>query len=682
MKMKKRLRHLTMVIIALTVSMGVLAQQKTISGRVVDAGNQPMSGVTVTVKGKNTATTTTDNGNYSIQASSGDVLVFSSVGYGERETRIGSGNSVNISLSTVIADIDEVVVVGYGSQRRKDITGSVVSIKTDILPKSANTSINNLLQGRAAGLNMDLRSAQPGGRVDVTIRGATAPAGQSAAPLYIIDGVPIFNARQAEPAIISFGSAVETGFNGGIDRDPLSSMNPADIESVTVLKDASATAIYGSAAANGVILITTKKGKASGSVNTEYRGSYTVQTPKDYFTLLNAKEFMQQQVRLAKDRFLYLANAAPYGPNTPGTFTPLFTQAQIDAAGEGTDWLDLLMKNGSIQEHNVSVSGGTDNTRIYTSFNYYKNKAIVENSDFERFAGRVNLDQRISNRIKLSVQMQMSQINSNNQSTGNGGNSEKFNSLQTAYAFAPYLDIYDNTGKYTRTLNTQITNPAAFLIINDKLRTTRFFAAPNLEISILKNLKFNIVGGVDKTKAERKFFLPAKAQNYLFPRGMGQLSTQTVHNYNLEAYATYNKAFGDHDFNVVAGTGYYKNFNEDYAIQGAGYFTDALGFDNIGLADDRDKTFIRSNRSIDVNKYSDYLRINYSYKSKYIFTFNGRVDASSNFAPDKKWAFFPGVSAAWRISEESFMSSSKISQISSPILNFVPALDLWAVMLV
>lgn len=654
MKLKKRLRQLAMLTLALTMSISMMAQQKTITGRVLDANNHPLPGVTVTLKSKKAATTTNENGDFSILASSNDVLLFSSVGFEEHQEKVGSATSMNISMSTAVTSIDEVVVVGYGTQRVKDITGSVASIKTDNLPKAANTSINNLLQGRAAGLNLDLRSAQPGGRLNVNIRGANG------SPLYIIDGVPIFNTRQAEPAIISFGSAVETGFNGGIDRDPLSNMNPSDIESVTVLKDASATAIYGSAAANGVILITTKKGKADGKVSTEYRGSYTVQTPKKYFDLLNAKEFMQQQVRLARDRFLYQANAAPYGNATPGTFTPLFTQAQIDAAGEGTDWLDLLMRNGNVHEHNVTVSGGNDNTRVFTSFNYYNNTAIVENSDFARYAGRVNLDQKISNRIKLSVQMQMSQINSNNQSTGNGGNSEKFNSLQTAYAFAPYLSIYDNAGKFTKTLNTQITNPAAFLIIDDKLRTTRTFVAPNLEFKILNNLKFNLVGGIDKTKAERKFFLPAKAQNYLFPRGMAQLSSQTNHNYNVEGYATYTKSFGEHDINVVAGGGYYKNFSESFAAQGAGYFTDALGYNNIGLADDRDKTLIQSNHSIDINRFSQFLRINYSFNSKYIFTFNGRADGSSNFAPNKKWAFFPGVSAAWRVSNEPFLADSKV----------------------
>ena len=553
--MKKRFRPVGLLLLAIAISGISLAQQKTIIGRILNPGSQPLPGVTVTVKGKNTATITTEKGDFSIAASKGDVLVFTSVGFGEQEQRVGIANAINVTLTTLQTDLNDVVVVGYGSQRKRDITGSVVSIKTENLPHAANSSINNLLQGRAAGLNFDQRSAQPGAKLNVNIRGATNP------PLYVIDGVPIFNSTQAEPAIVSFGSAVETGFNGGVDRDPLSSINPADIESIDVLKDASAAAIYGSAAANGVILITTKKGKGNGQVTTDYRGSYTVQSPKKYFDLLDATEFMQQQVRLSKDNFLYLANAGPYGTNTPGVFTPLFSQSQIDAAGKGTDWLGLLMRNGSIQEHNVSASGGSDKTKIYSSFNYYNNKAILENSNFTRFTGRVNLEQKISNRVKLSVNLTASQVNSNNASTGNGGNGEKYNSLQTAYAFSPALGVFDKD-QYTKTLNTQIMNPAAFLIISDKLRTNRIFIAPNLEIKVLDNLKINLVGGMDRIKSDRKFFLPSKAQNYLFPGGLAQLSTQSVQNYSAEGYATYTKVFGDHSLSLVGGGGYYKNFNE------------------------------------------------------------------------------------------------------------------------
>jgi len=243
-----------------------LAQQKTVTGRVSDENSQPLPAVTVAIKGKvNTAVTTNSNGIFSINAANGDILVFSSVGFNSAESKVGNDNSLNISLTVYTVVGDEVIVVGYGTLQKKDVSASIVSVKTDNIPKSANTSINNVLQGRAAGLNLNLVSAQPGGRLNVSIRGGGTP-------LYVIDGVPLFNYRSVEPAIVSFGSAVETGFYGGVERDPLSNLNPSDVESVDVLKDASATAIYGSAASNGVILITTKRGKSTnGIINTEYR---------------------------------------------------------------------------------------------------------------------------------------------------------------------------------------------------------------------------------------------------------------------------------------------------------------------------------------------------------------------------------------------------------------------------
>jgi TonB-dependent starch-binding outer membrane protein SusC len=654
MKMKRRLRQLVLGTFVLLAQLPALAQQKTVTGRVTDEAGRGVAGATVSIRNKTIKTTTGDKGDYAITANSGDMLVFSSVGFTEYEERVGSGDAINVVLGTTATNLNEVVVVGYGTLQKKEVTGSVVTIKTANLPQTANTSINNLLQGRAAGLNLDLRSAQPGGRLNVNIRG-------QGTPLYVIDGVPLFNNRAAEPAIVSFGSTVETGFNGGIDRDPLSTINPSDIESIDVLKDASATAIYGSAASNGVILITTKKGKANNRVNTEYRGSYTFQTAKKYFDLLNAKEFMQQQTRLAKDKFLYDNNLAPYGTSGANpVFTPVFSQAQIDAAGEGTDWLDMMMRDGSINEQNLSVSGGNDRTRIYSSVNYYDNKAIVHNSDFTRFSGRVNIEQKISERIKLTVNMTMSQVNSNNASTGNGGQSEKYNSLQAAYAFAPTVGVYDANGRFTKSLNTLITNPAAYFIIKDKLRTNRFFAAPNLEVKVTDKLKVNVVAGIDKTSSDRKFFLPVQAANYLFPDGLAQLSTQLVANFSGEGYASYSTSFGEHNISLVGGGGYYKSFTESSSMQGVGFFTDALGYNNIGLATNRDKTLLQSFRSPDVIKISQFFRVNYSYKSKYVLTINARNDGSSSFAENKKWGFFPGVSAAWRITEESFMARNKV----------------------
>jgi len=654
--MKKRLRQLVLLTITLTVSLGLLAQEKTILGKVLDADGRPIPLVTVLVKGRNIATTTDANGVFNIKASPGETIRFSSVGYANLEQKVGAGNTLNVSLSVSTAALNEVVVVGYGTQNKKDITGSTVSIKADNLPKVANTSVNDLLQGQAAGLNLSLNSAQPGGSLSVNIRGGQNP------PLYVVDGVPLFNNTASEPAIGNNGTSNDVGFSGGISRDPLNGLNPSDIESVDVLKDASAAAIYGSAAANGVILITTKRGKADNKVTTEYRGSYTWQNPKKYFQLLDAHDFETQQVRFSYDQYLYNNGLAPYGNATSGPgFTPTYTPAQIAAAGRGTDWLGLLMRNGSIQEHNIVVSGGSDRTRIYTSFNYYDNKAILKNSDFLRYSGRINLEQKISNRIKLSVNMTMSQINSNNQSTGaNDGGSEKYNSLQAAYAYSPAVGIFDSAGNYTKTLNTEITNPGAFLIIQDKLQTKGVFVAPNLEIKVLKDFKINIVGGMDKNTSTRQFYLPIAADNFLFPQGMAQLSYQSIQNYSGEGYGTYSKTFGDHSLTLVGGGGYYKSFSVFNSMQGVGFFTDALGYNNIGLATNTQQNFVQSNRSPDVVKISQFFRADYAYKGKYMLQFNARRDGSSSFAENKKYGFFPGFSAGWRISEESFLVDSKI----------------------
>src|ERR1700744_294164 len=291
--MKKRLLVLLACII---YGLRVLAQERTVTGQVTDANNHPLSGVTVTVKGKKAGTSTNENGNFTIRAAPTDILVFSSVGYTALEQK--ANGRVTVSLQSLTASLGDVVVVGYGTQRQKEITGSTVALKAENLPKTPNTSINNLLQGQAAGLNVDQRTAQPGGGLNINIRG-------QGYPLYVIDGVPLFNNQAAEPAITSGGSSNELGFSGGIDRDPLENINPNDIESIEILKDPSAPGISGSAAANGVILITTKRAKGNDHVTTEYQGGYTVQTAKPYYHLLNATDFEIQQVRLAYDQYLY-----------------------------------------------------------------------------------------------------------------------------------------------------------------------------------------------------------------------------------------------------------------------------------------------------------------------------------------------------------------------------------------
>jgi TonB-linked SusC/RagA family outer membrane protein len=637
--------------------------QQQISGKVTSSlDDEPLIGVTVSIKGTSRGTITNTNGIYTIPASPSDTLVFSSIEYETLLETVGNRSEIDVRLIPSIKMLSEVVVIGYGTVRKIDVTGSVSSIKTEDLPITATTSIDNLLQGRAAGLNLTSRTAQPGGGLNINIRGEISPRGNNS-PLYVIDGVPIIDNRTAEPSI----NDDALGYYGGIDRSPLNSINPSDIESVDILKDASASAIYGSAAANGVILITTKKGK-EGKMKVEYRGSYTTQTPKKYFELLNATEFREQHNRLRYETWLYNQGATPYGTVDPATITPAFvypfTEEEIAEAGTGTDWLDVIMRNGNIQEHNLSVTGGNQTTKVYTSFNYYDNTAILKNSDFQRYTGRINLDQQLGKRISTSLKLNFSQINSNNAATGsNDGGVEKYNMLQAAYSFAPDREIYDENGNFTYSYDPQVTNPAAFLIIDDKLRSNRFLITPKIELSLMEGLKLIATGGMDHQSANRNYYLPVRAQRSNVSNGMGQLANNRIDNYSGEGYFNYTKEFVNSNLIIIAGAGYYKTLNDGFNLTGRGFFTDAFGYNNIGISSERMQNTIASYRS-ERTKISQFFRINYSIMDKYIFTAVGRRDGSSIFAENKKYGFFPGISVAWRMNEEDFMSQmSKLSEL-------------------
>jgi TonB-linked SusC/RagA family outer membrane protein len=632
----------------------LFAQQVEITGRVLDENNIGMPGVNVIIKGTTAGTATDAKGNYRITVpGAASILQFSYVGYLTEEITVGNQTTIDLNMVQDISSLEEVVVIGYGTIPKSDLTGAVSSVKAEDLPPSTAVSIDNLLQGKAAGLNLRVFSAQPGGNVDVSIRGAISPNGNNK-PLYVIDGVPITDNDQIEYGIYDD----DLGYYGGIERSPLNTINPSDIESIDILKDASATAIYGSSAANGVILITTKKG-AAGKARVEYRGSYTIQTPKKYFDLLDGREFMEQNNRLSYEKYLFDGRYVPYGNNipSPGDFTPRFSQEEIDSIGKGTDWLDLLMRNGSIQEHNISVSGGSENTVVFASFNYYNDKAILEKSDFIRYSGRVNLNQKVSERINFNLKLNMSQINSDNVSTGsNSGGLEKYNMLQAAYEFAPTVGVYDEEGNYTYSYDRQIMNPAAFLIVKDKIRTNRFDIIPNIEVRIIEDLSLNLIGGLDRQTSNRNFYLPVKAQRYNIPDGMAELSTNRIDNLSSEAYFTYNKTFAGSNLTLVAGAGYYKTQNDGFYLVGRDFFTDAFEDNNVQIASNKETSVINSYKS-ERTKISQFFRVNYSLKDKYIISVVGRRDGSSIFAENKKFGFFPGISGAWKISHEDFMSN-------------------------
>jgi TonB-linked SusC/RagA family outer membrane protein len=604
-------------------------------------------------------TLTANNGRFMLRdvaAGSHEVSV-TLIGYATAEQTVdvpaGGVVTVDFTLLTEAVALEELVVVGYATQSERNISGAVAKVTAEELQPVAATSVNQMLSGKAAGLNLTTRSAQPGGGVTVNVRGAISSGNNE--PLYVIDGVPITEFDSSMPGL----ATGILGYYGGIDRDPLAYLNPSDIESVTVLKDASAAAIYGSAAANGVVLITTKSGQ-QGAVQWRYGFNYSAKPTHEYFPLLSARDFMAENRRLSYDQWLWDNDLPPYGDADPADadpYVPLFTEADVQSAGAGTDWIDLVTRDGQIMEHNLSVSGGTEATTAYVSFNYRTEDGALKTSTFDKYTGRVNLDQRLGESTRMGLRLAGTLMEGSNASTGsNSGGAEKYNMLQAAYEYAPTIPIYDENGEYAFSYYTVLMNPAAFLTITDDAKTTTLFAAGDFEQDLLPNLTLTVTGEWSQEGSDRGFYLPRGTNNTNLPDGAAQKATAKVLNYGSEGYLTYRGRVGDGDLQVVGGAGIYKAGEEGSSMQGVGFTTDAFTYNNIGTSIETGRNTIASYKSART-KLSQFARLNYTFRDRYIFSALARRDGSSIFAENHKYGIFPGASAAWIMSDEPFFDA-------------------------
>lgn len=621
-------------------------QTATVKGTVLDRTGEAIIGATVIEKGTKNATVTDFDGNFSLSASQNATLVISYIGYKSQEI-LANNISGPIYLDEEANGLDEVVVIGYGTARKKDLTGSVSSVRAKDLNTVSSSSVSQMLQGKVAGMSAIQTTAQPGAAVSINIRGAASPSGSNS-PLYVVDGVPLQSNSTADPGIAGID------YKTGVNRDPLNSINPNDIESIEVLKDASAAAIYGASAANGVILITTKNGK-SGKPKVDFRSVVTLQAKKSYPEVLRARDFREQVNFWSKEYYLYNNKMGVYGDNAADLsgYTPIF--ANVNDYTADTDWLDEVSRTGYIIDENVSVNGGTDKTKYYFSYNYYDNKGMLMQSGMKRHTVRLNLDQEFSKRIKAGIKMSYSNLDLNSTSTGAAGNGD--NMLLNAFRFAPDRPIKDENGIYSKSYNQLINNPMGFSEIEDKTNTERVFVAPTIEIKLIDGLTLKGVGGFDSQHSDRKFYIPntANQTGAAVHNGFGSLGYSKVVNMSAEGFFNYDKTFSEiHHLSAVLGAGWYKMMSNGFGMNASNFFTDAFGADNIGIASDKEREGIRSWRSERI-KLSQFARINYSLKDRYLLTLTARRDGSSYFAENNKWGFFPSASVAWRISEEPFM---------------------------
>ena len=633
--------------------LGAMAQNIQISGVVKDVVGDPLIGVSVLVKGGTKGTSTDYNGFYTISAPADGTLVFSYVGMDTQEVKIGGSKKLDVTMTENGNYIDEVVVIGYGTVKKRDLTGSVSSVKSDDLNLAVAPSVAHALQGKAAGLVISQNSAQPGGGLDIRVRGEGSING-SKTPLYVVDGFPITELEQ--PSTTNERMVAGT-------QSVLNFINPADIESIEVLKDASATAIYGSRAANGVVLITTKRGKEGRTV-VSYSGSYSIQQYTDNYDVYNLKEWMNAMNTATWDLWMYENNVYPYGdrtlqeaidsPKNGVAYKLSFTDKQIAAAGEGTDWLDLITRNGSVQQHNVSVQGGSKNTNFMMSLNYYDNRGIIENSGMKRYSAKINVDQVINKYFKTGVNITASRIANDNTQLG-AEEYEKSGMIRAAVQMNPNIPAQDEDGNYP--VNPQLPtqpNPASLLLNTDKGLMDRILANAYVTYEPIKDLVFKFSMGMDRAHQSRKTYMPKETLFGGLSDGIATISENDSEKYLIETTGSYMKEFNrNHRINAVVG--WSAEFNKDYYVS-AGFITDAFLWNSLQSGEGTKQVASGGSE----NKiYSAFARVGYTFMDRYLLTATFRADGASVFARNHKWGYFPSVALAWNMAEEPFMEPAR-----------------------
>ena len=618
-------------------------QSVSVTGSVVDGNGEPLIGVNVLEKGTQNGTITNFDGKFTLDVSSPNaIIVFSYIGFENQELKASAIKKVVLVEDSKA--LDEVVVVGYGVQKKRDLTGAISSVKMDDAPVNTFTTVSQALAGKAAGLQVSQVSAQAGGGSTFRIRGA-ASTGAGNDPLIIIDGIPVTS-----------GVTLESGnkYNSGNTDNVLGSLNPNDIESIEVLKDASSTAIYGARAGHGVIIVTTKRGKAQ-KAQVRYSGNVTIQTIKKKYDILNGSDFLAQQERYNYEKYLSTTGQGVYEgylPSKSEEYKPRFTADQI-AAAETTDWFDKISRNGFMQSHNVSVTGGSEKTQYMVSLNYMGQKGAIEGNKSERFSGKINLDQTLSKYFKTGISLNVSRNNYDNVPLGDGAN-ELSGVIAAAVTFNPTLPVYDENGDYMLdAVRSQVPNPVSLLEISDKQIKERLLGAAYIQAEPIKGLILKANFGIDRQYDKRKQYIPKTTLQGAQDNGAANIAQADRNSYLMELTANYSKDFGNHSINALVGYSWQQFLSESVTAGNKDFLTDVFLYNNLGSGSFPTPIVKSSADKSAIGSY--FARLNYSYLGRYLLTATLRADGASNFAPDHRWGYFPSVSAGWRFSDEPFM---------------------------
>lgn len=600
-----------MVLLVSVWGVAAHGQAKEISGKIIDETGFGLPGATILIKGTSQGTVTDTEGNYTISVDGNPILIFSYTGYAQQEIQVDEQSVINVTLSSDVTVLGEVVVIGYGTQKRSDVTGAVSSVSSETIQEVPATDVAQALQGRIAGVDLQRTSSKPGADMQIRIRGNRSlgsPDGESNNPLIVVDGIPYLGS--------------------------LTSINQGDIASVDILKDASATAIYGSRGSNGVIIITTKRGKA-GQSKVSYNGYIGLSKPLAKYEMFNGEEFAN------------LVQESNFGPLTPDETESVLLDREVN-------WQDLMYKDGYITSHELSFTGGTENTQYLASASYFDETNAMPGQAFTRYSLRLNLDHRIGERIKVGI---------NTFTTYALREGEGVNPFFGILTYSPLLKPYTDEGEINRNfLQGHIDEPFAInplLYYNEDLweqqrKRLHSFSSLYGEVEIFDGLRYRLNVGLDVSYDKRGTFnsgqILSSGTNEAF------VLNATGANYTVENLLLYNKTIADK--HKISFTGLFSVQENEWSQQEfstTGVTSDQLQFYHLGLG----SAVLPQGQNYSKWGLLSYMaRINYSFDDRYILTLTGRADGSSRLAEGNKWFLYPAAAVAWNISNESFMENS------------------------
>lgn len=615
---KKIMRVFVLFFFLLGASVSLVqGQSKTVAGKVLDKEGQPLIAVSVLIKGTQSGTSTNEKGEFSLTLSSPSqsVLVFNYVGYKTKEVAVGTQGQINVVLEEDATNLDEVVVIGYGTVKKRDLTGAVTSVAKEELTKLPTTNVMESVQGKAPGVDIVRQSGSATSGVSITVRGnRSITAGNG--PLFIVDGM---------------------------QYSSIQDINPNDIESMEVLKDASSTAIYGSRGANGVIIVTTKRG-ASGKPSVSFNAYYGTQDVAGYPKIMNGQEYVALRREAYRTTGVW---------NSPADDSKIFSNEQLGFINNNvsTDYPSLLLGTGHQQDYQLNISGGTDHLKSYFSLDYFNEQGLFEMDNAKRYTARLNLDYQVTNTLKVGTQTQLTYYDQD----------KRADPLNQANKISPLSVPFDQEGNY-------VIYPGQGGAINpladeqpgnykNNVKTLRVFPTVFAEFKPLEGLSIRGNFAVNLSNLRDGMY---EGSYSIRRNGANSRATYITNNglgYNWQAIINYQKTFGDHDFNITGISEYLYNDTENATAQGENQLLDNNFFYNLGS---NTQNLAITSAYTETKLLSYAARVNYGYKGKYLLTVTARTDGASQLAVGNKWDFFPSVAGAWRIVDEDFMKGQSL----------------------